>query len=411
MARTLYACGPADVVAKVDSVEGDYERDTTVLNAYTTRTGSTQLTDLQTLAGLAITSLTPDAQGRIRFYGPDGYKAGIWVGVGTSGERSVVWPADGPDRLAALETAGTLSHRSLLELGADDHLQYHNDARGDVRYYTKAQTDAKVATGTGITDHGGLTGLADDDHPQYHTDVRGDARYYTKAQAAALGVSTPTADTMMRRDAAGRSQVTTPLVAADVATKEYADGLGSSTATPSSVARRDAAGRMQAVDPAVAADVATRGWTLAQVAAGMRRSRITPQSIPHATTTQVTFGTVDYDNGGWVVDASTFTVPPGQGGLIDITVNLTFAAAASGRFNVMVTLNSTAVPIATDAPVLAGDQRGFFSSGGIPMSVGTSRRLAAGDTLRVWVFQNSGAPLDLVNSFGQNEIVITRVSA
>lgn len=32
----------------------------------------------------------------------------------------------------------------------------------------------------GVTDHGALTGLADDDHTQYHNDTRGDARYYTK---------------------------------------------------------------------------------------------------------------------------------------------------------------------------------------------------------------------------------------
>lgn len=35
----------------------------------------------------------------------------------------------------------------------------------------------------GAADHGTLTGLGDDDHPQYHTDARGDARYYTKAQS------------------------------------------------------------------------------------------------------------------------------------------------------------------------------------------------------------------------------------
>ncbi len=33
-----------------------------------------------------------------------------------------------------------------------------------------------------ITDHGELTGLGDDDHPQYHNDVRGDARYYTETE-------------------------------------------------------------------------------------------------------------------------------------------------------------------------------------------------------------------------------------
>lgn len=39
--------------------------------------------------------------------------------------------------------------------------------------------------GGGVTDHGALTGLADDDHPQYHNDTRGDVRYYTKAQVDA----------------------------------------------------------------------------------------------------------------------------------------------------------------------------------------------------------------------------------
>jgi hypothetical protein len=36
-----------------------------------------------------------------------------------------------------------------------------------------------VLSGT-ISDHGQLTGLSDDDHPQYHTDARGDIKYYTK---------------------------------------------------------------------------------------------------------------------------------------------------------------------------------------------------------------------------------------
>jgi hypothetical protein len=61
-------------------------------------------------------------------------------------------------------------------------------------YYTKAQsdtitdalddrvTDLEAAPGGGVTDHGALTGLTDDDHTQYHNDTRGDIRYYTKAQ-------------------------------------------------------------------------------------------------------------------------------------------------------------------------------------------------------------------------------------
>lgn len=36
----------------------------------------------------------------------------------------------------------------------------------------------EFVTGGGVTDHGALTGLTDDDHPQYHNDARGDARYW-----------------------------------------------------------------------------------------------------------------------------------------------------------------------------------------------------------------------------------------
>ncbi len=37
---------------------------------------------------------------------------------------------------------------------------------------------ANITVGGGVTDHGLLTGLADDDHTQYHNDARGDARYW-----------------------------------------------------------------------------------------------------------------------------------------------------------------------------------------------------------------------------------------
>lgn len=39
-----------------------------------------------------------------------------------------------------------------------------------------------AAGGGGVSDHGALTGLSDDDHSQYHNDTRGDARYYTQSQ-------------------------------------------------------------------------------------------------------------------------------------------------------------------------------------------------------------------------------------
>jgi len=71
---------------------------------------------------------------------------------------------------------------------------------GLVNYYTKTESDAITDAldvritdlenapgggGEGVTDHGELTGLTDDDHPQYHNNARGDDRYYTKTQTDA----------------------------------------------------------------------------------------------------------------------------------------------------------------------------------------------------------------------------------
>lgn len=59
--------------------------------------------------------------------------------------------------------AQAISHSSLADLSADTHPQYLTQARGDLRY---------VVQGSQI-DHGSLTGMADDDHPQYLLKVGG----------------------------------------------------------------------------------------------------------------------------------------------------------------------------------------------------------------------------------------------
>ena len=41
---------------------------------------------------------------------------------------------------------------------------------------------AFIPSGVGVTDHGALTGNSDDDHTQYHNDTRGDARYYQQSE-------------------------------------------------------------------------------------------------------------------------------------------------------------------------------------------------------------------------------------
>jgi len=38
--------------------------------------------------------------------------------------------------------SGVIDHGALADLNADDHIQYHNDARGDDRYYTESESDS-----------------------------------------------------------------------------------------------------------------------------------------------------------------------------------------------------------------------------------------------------------------------------
>lgn len=86
----------------------------------------------------------------------------------------------------------SLDHGGLSGLGDDDHTIYSlvdgtraftgtvggitPSASSDLA--TKGYVDGAVFSG----DHGALSGLADDDHTQYHNDARGDARYYTETE-------------------------------------------------------------------------------------------------------------------------------------------------------------------------------------------------------------------------------------
>lgn len=46
-----------------------------------------------------------------------------------------------------------IDHGSVSGLGDDDHSQYHNDTRGDARYYQKSEVDAAFVTFSGTIDH------------------------------------------------------------------------------------------------------------------------------------------------------------------------------------------------------------------------------------------------------------------
>lgn len=71
--------------------------------------------------------------------------------------RAPIGSDEAANRQYVLDNAGTppsisvipsRDHSQLTSLDADDHIYYHTNARGDVRYYTKAQIDALI---TGLT--------------------------------------------------------------------------------------------------------------------------------------------------------------------------------------------------------------------------------------------------------------------
>jgi len=60
---------------------------------------------------------------------------------------------DGSDWVFLSRNTGAQDHGELDGLGDDDHLQYHNDARGDVRYFPRADLQSSAGAGfIGIAD-------------------------------------------------------------------------------------------------------------------------------------------------------------------------------------------------------------------------------------------------------------------
>jgi len=91
---------------------------------------------------------------------------------------------------AELETLTDGSEASTLHLHDDDYFQEGEfinvsagagDAGKPIKLDAAGHVDASMIN-DGDVDHGSLGGLADDDHSQYHNDARGDARYYTESE-------------------------------------------------------------------------------------------------------------------------------------------------------------------------------------------------------------------------------------
>ncbi len=60
--------------------------------------------------------------------------------TGATNGQVVTW--NGSAWVASTPVTGVNNHAGLTGLGNDDHTQYHNDTRGDTRYYTKTLLDA-----------------------------------------------------------------------------------------------------------------------------------------------------------------------------------------------------------------------------------------------------------------------------
>jgi len=97
--------------------------------------------EISTLSGMPFAEFVP--MGSVIFQTATGY-----TNATKSRVRSTDTGAEYVDfRGTQLYTpAGEASSHGLLSgLSADDHLQYHTDARGDIRYYTKSQVDTTVS--------------------------------------------------------------------------------------------------------------------------------------------------------------------------------------------------------------------------------------------------------------------------
>jgi len=148
------------------------------------------------------------------------------AGAGDAG-KPIILNADGQVDATMISAVG--DHGNLTGLGDDDHSQYHNDTRGDARYFTEAehintsagaedaskpivldaggQIDATMINDADV-DHGNLTGLGDDDHSQYHNDTRGDARYFTEAEHINTSAGAEDAGKPIVLDAGGQIDAT-----------------------------------------------------------------------------------------------------------------------------------------------------------------------------------------------------------
>lgn len=114
--------------------------------------GTIQLSSLATLESPPMPTFpAPGPQGDPGEDGTDGTDGVSITGASVDGSghliltRSVGSPIDAGAVVGPQGPAGSSgNHSTLSNLTADDHAQYHNDTRGDARYYTKSQVDTAL---------------------------------------------------------------------------------------------------------------------------------------------------------------------------------------------------------------------------------------------------------------------------
>jgi hypothetical protein len=96
----------------------------------------------------------------------------------------------GSDEISVTGLSGALADKQDANKLQGRDLSAAAPSDNDVLSWDSASSSwLPEASSPGVTDHGALTGLGDDDHTQYHNDTRGDARYYTQTQLQTSGQS------------------------------------------------------------------------------------------------------------------------------------------------------------------------------------------------------------------------------
>jgi hypothetical protein len=255
--------------------------------------------------------------------------------------------------------------------------------------------------GGGVTDHGALTGLDDDDHSAIYMD---DTRHDAKDHSVALGTAIleDLSDVVLSAIASGElikwdgaNWINNTLAEAGISatghTHSHADTTGKTSDDHHDEAHTAASHSDQGATGAELETLTDGSETTLHSHAGAAGDRIgagvyrsSALDIANVTTTIVAFDTELFDTDA-IHNAATgvFTIPTGMGGLWLLTTLVTYDGAASGVRQAYWDLNAGTRLVTGSLPGTTADSQ--------RLQAVTVENLAAGNTLRVYTWQNSGA--------------------